>query len=211
MPSNMELIKINTDYYIIVDDSKIKIDDFYIDDSNTVRCAITEVESYWTHRKHYKKVTHSTKPLEDVTVLVRPDGSDVSETIFDKVKGISLPEVKKITGEVDMEELELKYHQQLIQRREVAKNFRGQVAGNHPDMFTSREMLSMMEGFTDGYTQALEDNKNKQYTEEDMKYMFECGRNYQNNAEITFKVSMDFIKDRVKWEVEFVDGKLKLI
>ena len=207
----MELIKINTDYYIIVDDSKIKIDDFYIDDSNTVRCAITEVESYWTHRKHYKKVTHSTKPLEDVTVLVRPDGSDVSETIFDKVKGISLPEVKKITGEVDMEELELKYHQQLIQRREVAKNFRGQVAGNHPDMFTSREMLSMMEGFTDGYTQALEDNKNKQYTEEDMKYMFECGRNYQNNAEVTFKVSMDFIKDRVKWEVEFVDGKLKLI
>lgn len=206
----MELIKINTDYYIIVDDSKIKIDDFYIDDSNTVRCAITEVESYWTHRKHYKKVTHSTKPLEDVTVLVRPDGSDVSETIFDKVKGISLPEVKKITGEVDMEELELKYHQQLIQRREVAKNFRGQVAGNHPDMFTSREMLSMMEGFTDGYTQALEDNKNKQYTEEDMKYMFECGRNYQNNAEVTFKVSMDFIKDRVKWEVEFVDGKLKL-
>ena len=206
----MELIKINTDYYIIVDDSKIKIDDFYIDDSNTVRCAITEVESYWTHRKHYKKVTHSTKPLEDVTVLVRPDGSDVSETIFDKVKGISLPEVKKVTGEVDMKELELKYHQQLIQRREVAKNFRGQVAGNHPDMFTSREMLSMMEGFTDGYTQALEDNKNKQYTEEDMKYMFECGRNYQNNAEVTFKVSMDFIKDRVKWEVEFVDGKLKL-
>jgi hypothetical protein len=206
----MELIKINTDHYIIVDDSKIKIDDFYIDDSNTVRCAITEVESYWTHRKHYKKVTHSTKPLEDVTLLVRPDGSDVSETIFDKVKEISLSEIKKLIGEVNMEELELKYHQQLMQRREVAKNFRGQVAGNHPDMFTSREMLSMMEGFTDGYTQALEYNKNKQYTEEDMKYMFECGRNYQNNAEVTFKVSMDFIKDRVKWEVEFVDGKLKL-
>ncbi len=63
----MELIKINPDHYVIVDDSKIKIDDFYIDDSNTVRCAITEVESYWTHRKHYKKITHSTKPLEDVT------------------------------------------------------------------------------------------------------------------------------------------------
>ena len=102
----MELIKINPDHYVIVDDSKIKIDDFYIDDSNTVRCAITEVESYWTHRKHYKKVTHSTKPLEDVTVLVRPDGSDVSETIFDKVKEISLSKVKKLIGEVDMEEWE---------------------------------------------------------------------------------------------------------
>ena len=173
----MELIKINPDHYVIVDDSKIKIDDFYIDDSNTVRCAITEVESYWTHRKHYKKVTHSTKPLEDVMVLVRPDGSDVSETIFYKVKEISLSEVKKIIGEVDMEELELKYHKKLMERREIAKNFRGQVAGNHPDMFTSREMLSMMEGFTDGYTQALEDTKNK----------------------------------KTHWEVEFIDGELKLI
>ena len=207
MPSNMELIKINTDYYIIVDDSKIKIDDFYIDDSNTVRCAITEVESYWTHRKHYKKVTHSTKPLEDVTVLVRPDGSDVSETIFDKVKGISLPEVKKITGEVDMEELELKYHQQLIQRREVAKNFRGQVAGNHPDMFTSREMLSMMEGFTDGYTQALDDNKDKKYTDDDVIAIVKKSRETGLSAE--YIIISDY-QPKSHWEVEFVDGKLKL-
>ena len=90
---------------------------------------------------------------------------------------ISLSEVKKIIGEVDMEELELKYHKKLMERREIAKNFRGQVAGNHPDMFTSREMLSMMEGFTDGYTQALEDTKNK----------------------------------KTHWEVEFIDGELKLI
>jgi hypothetical protein len=38
-------------------------------------------------------------------------------------------------------------------------------------------MLSMMEGFTDGYTQALEDTKNK----------------------------------KTHWEVEFIDGELKLI
>jgi len=204
----MELIKINTNHYIIVDDSKIEDNDWMQrNDEHPVQAV---PNFWWDFKDRYRKVTHSTKPLEDITVLVRPDGSDVSETIFDKVKEISLSEIKKLIGEVNMEELELIYHQQLMQRREVAKNFRGQVAGNHPDMFTSREMLSMMEGFTDGYTQALEDNKNKQYTEEDMKYMFECGRNYQNNAEVTFKVSMDFIKDRVKWEVEFVDGKLKL-
>ena len=194
----MELIKINRDYYIIVDESKIEHND-WIQRNDEHPQAV--VDHRWNFEGKYRKVTHSTKEL----------GSNVGSTYTpSNVKYLSLGEVKKVTGEVDMEELELKYHQQLIQRREVAKNFRGQVAGNHPDMFTSREMLSMMEGFTDGYTQALEDNKNKQYTEEDMKYMFECGRNYQNNAEITFKVSMDFIKDRVKWEVEFVDGKLKL-
>ena len=204
----MELIKINPDHYVIVDDSKIKIDDFYTDDSNTVRCAITEVESYWTHRKHYKKVTHSTKPLEDVTVLVRPDGSDVSETIFDKVKEISLSKVKKLIGEVDMEELELKYHKKLMERREIAKNFRGQVAGNHPDMFTSREMLSMMEGFTDGYTQALDDNKDKKYTDDDVIAIVKKSRETGLSAE--YIIISDY-QPKSHWEVEFIDGELKLI
>ena len=31
----------------------------------------------------------------------------------------------------------------------------------------------------------------KLYTEEQAKYFFECGRNYQNNAEITFRVARD--------------------
>jgi hypothetical protein len=207
----MELIKINKDHYVIIDNLDIKEGDFFLNETTTIEVGISNY-NYKSLSPKCKKITHSTKPLEDVIVLVRPDGSDVSETIFDKVKEISLSEVKKLIGDVNLEELELIYHQQLIERREVARNFRGQVAGNHPDMFTSREILSMMEGYSDGYTQALEDNKskNKQYTEEDMRYMFECGRNYQNNAEVTFKVSMDFIKHRIEWEVEFVDGKLKL-
>lgn len=41
-----------------------------------------------------------------------------------------------------------------------------------------------------GYNKAKEKYN---YTEEDMKYMFECGRNYQNNAEITFKVAMEYL------------------
>lgn len=188
-PNEMELIKINPDHYIIVDDLEIKIGDLvYVYCSEIEAEEIHQVAGYYNeqfifadgsqiHLHYCHKITHSTKPLEDVTVLVRPDGSDVSETIFDKVKEISLSKVKKIIGEVDMEELELKYHKKLMERREIAKNFRGQVAGNHPDMFTSREMLSMMEGFTDGYTQALEDTKNK----------------------------------KTHWEVEFIDGELKLI
>jgi hypothetical protein len=33
----------------------------------------------------------------------------------------------------------------------------------------------------------------KLYTEEQAKYFFECGRNYQNNAEITFRIAKEEI------------------
>jgi hypothetical protein len=45
--------------------------------------------------------------------------------------------------------------------------------------------------FEAGYTKARE---KYQFTEEDMKYIFECGRNYQNNAEVTFKVSIQSLR-----------------
>ena len=36
----------------------------------------------------------------------------------------------------------------------------------------------------------------KLYTEEQAKYFFECGRNYQNNAEITFRVAKEEISTK---------------
>ena len=191
----MELIKINRDYYIIVDESKIEHND-WIQRNDEHPQAV--VDHRWNFEGKYRKVTHSTKEL----------GSNVGSTYTpSNVKYLSLGEVKKVTGEVDMEELELKYHQQLIQRREVAKNFRGQVAGNHPDMFTSREMLSMMEGFTDGYTQALDDNKDKKYTDDDVIAIVKKSRETGLSAE--YIIISDY-QPKSHWEVEFVDGKLKL-
>ena len=210
----MELIKITDEHYVIVDNSEIKIDDYYLDDCNTIRCAITEVESYWTHRKHYRKVIHSTKPLESCCTpvghlkrYVDCKGCDRSYLGYKKIQSISLSEVKELIGEIDMRDLELMYHKKLIERREVAKNFRGQVAGNHPDMFTSREMLSMMEGFTDGYNQALEDTKNKKYTDEDISKLIRLVRGgWYLKHEI-----LQELQPKTEWEVEFIDGELKLI
>lgn len=192
----MELIKINTDHYIIVDDSKIDDNDWMQrNDENPVQAV---PNFWWDFKDRYRKVTHSTKEI----------GSNVgSRYTPSNVKYLSLGDVKKITGEVDMRELELKYHQQLIQRREVARNFRGQVAGNHPDMFTSREMLSMMEGFTDGYTQALDDNKDKKYTDDDVIAIVKKSRETGLSAE--YIIISDY-QPKSHWEVEFVDGELKL-
>jgi len=42
--------------------------------------------------------------------------------------------------------------------------------------------------------EAMEQYKgNAQYTLEDMEYAFECGRNFQNNAEVTFKESLQHL------------------
>jgi uncharacterized protein YneR len=46
---------------------EIKMDDWYLDDTNSVRQSITECESYWTHRKKYQKIILTTDPklIED--------------------------------------------------------------------------------------------------------------------------------------------------
>ena len=59
-----KLIKLNDQHYIIVDDSVIKEGDYYIDDTNTIRQSVTSDKDYWSSRADYKKITHSTEPLE---------------------------------------------------------------------------------------------------------------------------------------------------
>jgi hypothetical protein len=47
-------------YFYITSNEEIKMDDWYLDDTNSVRQAITECESYWTHRKKYQKIILTT-------------------------------------------------------------------------------------------------------------------------------------------------------
>lgn len=74
-----------------------------------------------------------------------------------------VPDVRKMVDD-DVEKLELDYYKELEERREVAKNFQGQVAGRHPDMFGHSEMHHMVRGYVEGYNKA----KETLYTEEDM-------------------------------------------
>jgi hypothetical protein len=54
-------------YLYITSNDEIKMDDWYLDDTNSVRQAITECESYWTHRKKYQKIILTDNPdlIED--------------------------------------------------------------------------------------------------------------------------------------------------
>jgi hypothetical protein len=77
---------------------------------------------------------------------------------------------------MEIKQLEMEYFQQLEERREVAKNFKGQVVGRHPDMFTSSEMQYMVAGYMDGYNKALEDTRDKKWTDADVIRIVEITR-----------------------------------
>lgn len=166
-----KLINITDDHYVVVDDSKIEVDDWYVDDAKQIRKSVVSDEAHWQHRQYnreYMKITHSTRPF---------GGSATA---------ISLYEVKELIGEVDLEIL--------------AANLA------NPNVCKTTNWI-------EGYNQALEDNKEKKYTEEDLKFMFEVGYRKNNLIESTFEDAVKFIQSlqpKTEWEVEMVDGKLKL-
>ena len=63
-------------------------------------------------------------------------------------------------------------------------------------------------GYIDGYNQALEDNKDRKYTEEDMQWALHHAKYHQ---ELTIEQIIEALhQPKTEWEVEIVNGKLKL-
>lgn len=192
----MKLIKVNIDHYVIFDDSEIKEGHWYIDDTKTIRKSMTSDEDYWLLRKEYKKITHSTQPLD-------------SKGYWGKVMPLTLTifEIKELIGEVDVEKI----------AEEIYSEFPNNPK-EHPEWHYNKDVhcYKKRKAFIKGYNQALEDNKEKKYTEEDIKYAIIFGynkRTFDVEKIMNSQTDEEFIKSlqpKTEWEVEFVDGKLKL-
>ena len=115
---------------------------------------------------------------------------------MDNVTFISLSEVKELLGEVDVEKkAELNYP-------------------SDDDIWTQEQALVRRLAYKNGYNQALEDNKDRKYTEEDMRKSYRRGTEvWMQNADGQQALFYDFLQSLqpTSWDVEFVDGKLKLI
>jgi hypothetical protein len=141
-------------YSLIVSDEEIKEGDCYLSPSGI-----------WfynhlnpNHVKECKKVI-AHRPLTDAPILegvaLLPDWEETEETIKSN------------------------YYNELEDRREVAKNFSGQVASRHPDMFGHSEIHHMVRGFIEGYNKAKETYK---YTEEDLINLVQKGHEIYNEG-----------------------------
>lgn len=199
----MQLKKLSDSHYVVVTDEPIEKGDWFICSNEIHECTGTyslKVTSYVQCKKGpcsievCKKVTHSTKPLEEYTY--EESGEGVFGKDFFNIKSLDLSYIKSLVGEVDVEKKAEDYSEM-------------KTLG---DPFEEGFKIGKGQGYFDGYNECIEDNKHKRFSEEDMKYMFECGRNYQNNAEITFKTSLEHVtQPKDTWEVYFdSDNNLKL-
>lgn len=68
-------------------------------------------------------------------------------------------------------------------------------------------------GFIGGYNQALEDNKDRKYTKEDVRVAIRLATTSKYDHRLEFYSEEEIIQSlqpQTEWEVEFIDGKLKL-
>jgi hypothetical protein len=209
----MKLIKINTDHYVIVDDSEIKEGDWvYQPMTNAV---------YKTSRTDNSdigyKITHSTQPLgvkpitDKVVIEEDKDGKPLMSAQYveldmsSTVKPLSLQEVKELISEVDVEK------KAMIEYEESRGNGSEYAGGAYS-------------GYINGYNQALADNKDKKYTGQEvfdlMCKAFEQGfkkadvvdaglESKETDVECAWILKVHG-RPKTEWEVEFIDGKLKL-
>lgn len=192
----MKLIKINPEHYIIVDDSEIKEGDYKYHHVKGIVKAICN--GAYTNEF---KITHSTQPFNCncSNKGYRLDTNCAERNhCFDKIQYLSLQEVKELIGEANMDITDIAFK-----------------AYQKQDTWTWTQFQYI---FPLGYNQALEDNKEKKYTEEDMKtafsrYAFVSTNNQPYNEDELLTEFYEFIQSlqpKTEWEVEIVDGKLKL-
>lgn len=110
---------------------------------------------------------------------------------MENVTFISLREIEELLGEIDVE-----------QKAEDSYYTRHQT-------YNSEYILA----YKEGYNQALEDNKEKNYTEEDVRVAIRLATTSKYDHRLEFYSEQDilqFLQLPTSWEVEFIDGKLKL-
>ena len=173
----MKLIKLKNDHYIIVDDSEIKEGDWYYwEVTKTIQ--IAKLDSL----NRLPKSSDGSKKITHSTQPLEVYEKDPQWQMWDKVTEINLSKIKELIGEVDI--------------WQKFKEIDGSCQKGEYEHWL----------FESGYNQAIEDNKDKKYTEEDVIRIVEKSRETGLTAEYIFLS----LQPKTEWDVEFIDGKLKL-
>lgn len=215
----MKLIKLSESHYIIVDDSEIKIGDYAIHNNKEYREKYNELPILCTEsnclsiQEHWNKVTHSTFLINEST---QPD----TEFYWNTIKEISLSEIEELIYGYSVEKMAL-------QQVPVLPCWGGDIERFQYDCQEPKR-----KAWIEGFKAAMEINKDKSFTIEDMRKAFEKGAySVAVNTNVTLQVSKEwkrvyseqevekdcnlFIQSLLpptQWEVEIDEqGKIKLI
>ena len=185
--------KLSEDHYIVMDDSEIKKGDwYYLPRTNSVyQCKEDPTELNLERRWGVAKITHSTQP------------ESLGMGWMQSVQPLLLSEVKEVLGIVDVNKKAWKYNP--VKKLDAA---------------------FIRAAYICGYNEALEDNKEKKYTRNEVHSLmckaFEQGlkkadvleaglEGKETDVECAWILTRhDSTPKKTEWEVEFIDGKLKL-
>ena len=194
-------VNVLTQHIYITSNEEIKMDDWYLDDTNSVRQAITECESYWTHRKKYQKIILTTD--QD---LIKDGVQAIDDEFLEWfVKNPSCEEVevdkqKEILGEVAgttyidfnykiIIPIEEPKQETLKEAAEIEKIAMDKLKSKWEHLYTfgypkrpfptnyENDLNNVKAGLYEGAKWQQEQDKNK-YSEEEVRNLF---RNYQYN------------------------------
>ena len=168
----MKLIKLSESHYIIVDDSEIKIGDYAIHNNKEYREKYNELPILCTEsnclsiQEHWNKVTHSTKKLEYHQVDPKLIDDGIEGWVFDKIKPLNINEIEE-----------------LIYGYSVEKMAEKECIGNQAKR-----------GFNKGFQAAMEINKDKLFTIEDMRKAINISFRRGNERKAFFDSDYDIIE-----------------
>jgi len=176
----MKLKKINEEHYVVVDETIQPVNGYYYD------FLINKIKSTngaeYGEASHCWQITHSTQPIE----IIHTSGVTMTNPPMGYINIIELPlsEVKELLGEVGLQIKAEKEREKL----------------GYTNKFIT--------GFVSGYNQALEDNKERKYTDEDLKRAFFNGGNMKEIEEFNYFIKS--LQPKTEWEVDIINGKLTL-
>ena len=201
----MNLIKLSEDHYAIVTQEQLQVGDYYINTepnnplSYKIYTATPVTLDNGYKGRGYKDPEYFKKYMKKIVASTL-----IHDALYFKITHLDLDYVKSLVGGIDVEKKAIKY----------ATNY-GMMA------YVSTEKK---EGYITGYQQCLEDIKDEDKTTEILNHL--CDKmesipqglidydSLQLGRYRTFKYMFDYIKSLTKtkdsWDVEFIDGQLKL-
>jgi len=176
----MKLIKINTDHYIVVDNSlDFSETDYYWDDKQK---EIRTGSNNHVTGGYKIKITHSTQPLIIDFVTYR---GTLRET---KKSNLSLQEVKELLGEVDVEKRALENAS--ICEDDWENGYNQCLEDNNEKKYTEAQLIwAIQEAYGHGQNDEFDD---------------------LNKVEKSIIVITNYLQPKTEWEVEIINGKLTL-
>ena len=153
-------------------------------------------EDHYVVKNNDGVITHSTQPFE---IIYTPGLTMTNPPIgFINIMELSLEKVKELIGEIDVEK--------------KAHNWSTRQTTRSTDYWRS-----MVSTYVDAYIHALEDNKEKKYTEEDMRkawnaaYIDAMSIDEETYKPLFFEDFIESLQPKTEWEVEIINGKLTIL